>query len=120
VGGFVPAEAIVLDMVGGKGMVLDIDAHILAHAPSRQLTASLFRVGIDRGWEPFSGDKRNRVKYIISDHTPFARRGAAAAILIDIDYPQWHTQADLPDAMSDASLGITEAALWLYLSQPPA
>jgi glutaminyl-peptide cyclotransferase len=120
VDGFVPAEAIVLDMVGGKGMVLDIDAHIMGHAPSRQLTSRLFRIGMDRGWKPFTGDKTNRVKYIISDHTPFALRGTAAAILIDIDYPEWHTQADLPDAMSAASLGITEAALWLYLSQLPA
>jgi hypothetical protein len=118
VSGFIPAEAIVLDMVGGKGMVLDIDANILAHAPSRQLTARLFRGGWDQGWEPFTGEKSNRVKYIISDHTPFARKGTAAAILIDIDYPEWHTQADLPDAMSAASLGIIEAALWLYLSRP--
>ena len=119
VGDFVPAEVIVLDMVGGKGMVLGIDANVLDHGPSRRLTGCVFRVGMDRGWEPFSGDKCNRMKYIISDHTPFARRGIAAAILIDIDYPEWHTQADLPIAMSAASLGIIEAALWLFLSQPP-
>ncbi len=119
VGGCAPAEAIVLDMVGGKEMVLDIDAHILAHTPSRRLTTSLFRIGLDRGWEPFTREKNNKVKYIIADHTPFARRGVAAAILIDIDYPEWHTLADLPAAMSARSLAITEEAVWLYLSQQP-
>ncbi len=119
VGGCVPAEAIVLDMVGGRDMVLDVDASILGHAPSRQLTTSLFRIGMDNGWEPFTREKNNKVKYIIADHSPFARRGTASAILIDIDYPEWHTLGDLPAAMSAGSLAITEEALWLYLSRQP-
>ena len=73
--GFVPAEVIVLDMVGGKDMVLDIDAHILDHSGSRRLTTEIFRMGIGQGGEPFARDKKDRLKYIISDHTPFARRG---------------------------------------------
>ncbi len=113
--GFTPSEAIVLDMVGGADMVLDVDAHILEHEPSRRLTMGIFRAGASRGWRPFAGDKPRRLKLIISDHTPFARAGSAACILIDIDYPQWHTQADLPSAMSEASLGIIEEALWLSL-----
>jgi glutaminyl-peptide cyclotransferase len=117
--GFTPAEVVVLDMVGGTGMVLDIDAHIIEHAPSRRTTTEIFRIGMSRGWQPFVGDKPNRVKFIISDQTPFARRGVASCLLIDIDYPQWHTQADLPDAMSPASLGISEEALWLFLSRQP-
>ena len=53
-----------------------------------------------QGWEPFVRDKKDRLKYIVSDHTPFHAAGIPACILIDIDYPQWHTQADLPEAMS--------------------
>jgi hypothetical protein len=117
--GFAPAEVVVLDMVGGKGMVLDIDAHIIDHAPSRRLTTALFHIGMAGGWDPFVCDKKDRLKYIVSDHTPFARRGIPACILIDIDYPEWHTQADLPRAMSAASLGIIEEALWLFLTAPP-
>ena len=113
---FSPSEAVILDMVGGRDMVLDIDAHILQHGPSRLLTTAVFRIGTSRGWLPFAGDKPRRLKLIISDHTPFARAGVAACLLIDIDYPQWHTQADLPAAMSEASLGIIEEALWLSLS----
>jgi glutaminyl-peptide cyclotransferase len=118
--GFVPSEVVVLDMVGGKDMVLDIDAHILNHQPSRQLTSEVFRLGMAEGWKPFLWDKKDRLKYVISDHTPFARQGTPACILIDIDYPQWHTQSDLPNAMSAESLGIIEEALWLFLSRPRA
>jgi glutaminyl-peptide cyclotransferase len=118
--GFPPAEVVILDMIGGKDMVLDIDAHILNHPSSRQLTTEVFRIGMTEGWAPFVRDKKDRLKYIISDHTPFAQRGTPACILIDIDYPQWHTQSDLPDAMSAESLGVIEEALWLFLSRPLA
>jgi glutaminyl-peptide cyclotransferase len=118
--GLLPQEVVVLDMVGGRDMVLDIDAGILSHLPSRRLTAEFFRIGSEQGWLPFTRDKPNRVKHIISDHYPFACAGIPSCILIDIDYPQWHTLGDTPDALSPASLGITEAALRLYLSRPPA
>lgn len=114
------SEVVVLDMVGGKDMILDVDAHILDSPPSRRLTSEIFRRGIERNWPPFARDKKDRLKYIISDHAPFARRGIPSCILIDIDYPQWHTQSDLPDAMSAESLGIIEAALWLFLRGPSA
>jgi glutaminyl-peptide cyclotransferase len=117
--GFWPSEAIVLDMVGGKDMVLDIDAHILHSLPSRRLTSRVFQLGISEGWGPFVREKSDRLKYIVSDHTPSQRRGVPACILIDIDYPQWHTQADLTSAMSAESLGIIEGALWLYLGDRP-
>ena len=118
VGGFEPGEAIVLDMVGGAGMVLDIDAHVLRHEPSMLLTGALFRAGTARGWQPFAADKPHRVKGIISDQAPFAERGVATCLLIDIDYPEWHTHADLPAAMAGGSLAIIEEALWLSLLPP--
>ena len=116
-GGSLPAEVIVLDMVGGAGMIFDIDAHIVTHLPSRRLTTEIFRLGTARGWEPFAASKPQRLKYVIADHHPFARRGIASCLLIDLDYPQWHMQDDTPKAVSAVSLGISEAALSLYLSQ---
>lgn len=119
VAGFTPLEMVALDMVGGRDMVLDIDAYSLEHPPSLKLTREIFTLGLGQGWEPFTRDKPERVKYIVSDHYPFVRRGTASCLLIDIDYPQWHTQGDLPGALSAESLGITEAALKLFLSPPP-
>ncbi len=115
-GGFAAAEMVALDMVGGRDMILDVDAHIMRQPGSLRLTREVFRVGLSRGWGPFTRDKPGRIKFIISDHYPFARRGIPSCILIDIDYPQWHTLQDTPDAMSAESLGITEEALSLFLS----
>jgi glutaminyl-peptide cyclotransferase len=114
--GFTPAEVVALDMGGGRDMVLDIDAHALRQEKSLRLTREVFQIGHSRGWEPFTRDKPDRVKLIISDHYPFARRGIPSCILIDIDYPQWHTLQDTPAAMSAESLGIIEGALSLFLS----
>jgi len=115
--GAAPSEVVVLDMVGGIGMIFDIDAHIFMFPAEKRLTMELFRLGASRGWAPFAASKPQRLKYIISDHHPFARRGIPSCLLIDLDYPQWHTQEDAPQAISSASLGITEAALSLYLSR---
>lgn len=117
VAGREPSDVIVLDMVGGEGMVLDLDAFSLSHPPSRRLTADVFGLGAARGFAPFCGDKPNRLKAIESDHYPFLRRGIASCILIDIDYPQWHTQADLPGSVSPASLAVTAGVLSLSLSR---
>jgi glutaminyl-peptide cyclotransferase len=117
--GFTPAEVVALDMVGGRDMVLDIDAHIMQQPGSLRLTRELFRVGLSRGWEPFTRDKPDRFKYIVSDHYPFALRGIPSCILIDIDYPEWHTLKDTPTAMSAESLGVIEEALSLFLSPAP-
>jgi glutaminyl-peptide cyclotransferase len=115
-----PDEVLVLDMVGGRDLVLDIDAHILHHAPSREFAAGLFRLGASLGLAPFAREKPERVKYVISDQWPFLRRGVPACLLIDLDYPEWHTQADLPAAMSGDSLAAIEAALKPWLSRPRA
>jgi glutaminyl-peptide cyclotransferase len=115
--GLAPEQAFVLDMVGGADMVFDVDAHSLAHGPSGRLTGEIFGLGASRGLRPFVADKPDKLKAIVSDHYPFLRRGIASCILIDIDYPQWHTQADAIEAMSADSLAITEEAVSLYLSR---
>ena len=116
--GFAPwGEVVALDMIGGRDMVLDIDAHSMSHKASRGLTAEVFRLGHDLGYPPFLRDKRGRCKYIVSDHFPFLRRGVPSCLLIDIDYPQWHTQADLPEAMSEESLSVSRGVLSAFLAR---
>jgi Zn-dependent M28 family amino/carboxypeptidase len=39
------AEVLVLDMVGGSGLELDVDAHALQHPPSLRLTREVFGMG---------------------------------------------------------------------------
>ena len=115
-----PDEVIALDMVGGRDMVLDVDAHVFLHQPSLALARGVFRLGTSLDLAPFVREKPERVKYIISDQWPFLRREVPACLLIDLDYPEWHTQADLPAAMSGDSLAAIEAALKPWLSRPRA
>jgi len=45
------------------------------------------------------------------DHAPFLRSGVAAALLIDFDYPPWHTAEDTLDKVSARSLEIVGGVL---------
>jgi Zn-dependent M28 family amino/carboxypeptidase len=40
------------------------------------------------------------------DHVPFLKAGVPAALLIDFDFPPWHTAADTLDKVSARSLQI--------------
>jgi glutaminyl-peptide cyclotransferase len=112
------SEVLVLDMVGGRDMILDIDANAMRHEESFELTRRVFEAGEGIGGEPFLRSKRGRVKCIVCDHWPFLRRGIPSCILIDIDYPEWHTHDDLPEAMSERSLCVIEEAISLFLTRP--
>jgi glutaminyl-peptide cyclotransferase len=116
-----PSEVLVLDMVGGKGLQLDLEAYCLSHGPSRRLTQRLFQIGRDLGFPPFAtlfDDKlhRKKLRAIICDHLPFLQHGIACCLLIDLDYPPWHTQADLPAAMAAGSLAMCSEVVERYLS----
>jgi Zn-dependent M28 family amino/carboxypeptidase len=61
------------------------------------------------------------------DHVPFLRLGVPATLLIDFDYPPWHTPDDTLDKVSAESLGVVGDVLLEalpsvehYLSSEPA
>ena len=41
---------------------------------------------------------------VLDDHTPFITWGLPAALMIDLDYPYWHTTRDTLDKISADSL----------------
>ncbi len=113
-------EALILDMVGGDGMILDVDAHVLHHRPSRDLTRRVFSLGEELGARPFTKDKTDKLKYVICDQWPFLKRGIPSCLLIDIDYPPWHTHGDVLEAMSGESLALIEEVVLSFLRLPQA
>jgi Zn-dependent M28 family amino/carboxypeptidase len=109
------AAVLVLDMVGGSALELDVDAHALGHQPSMRLTREVFSMGRLSDPRVFRGA---RVRHIIADHFPFLEMGIASCLLIDLNYPQWHTQADLPQAMSPDSLATIAGVVMRFLLAP--
>lgn len=43
--------------------------------------------------------------HLIDDHSPFLNHGVPSVLIIDFDYPYWHTTEDTLDKVSPASLG---------------
>ncbi len=109
-----PESVFVLDMVGGKEPVFDIDAHLLVE-PHLSLAQGFMRLAHETRFTPLLADKPSKCKYIICDHTPFVSKNIPSFILIDIDYPQWHTQRDLPEAMSGDVLADVEDFVLAFL-----
>jgi len=112
-----PAEVLVLDMVGGSDMVLDMDAHFLENDASRAFGERIINKAVKTGYAPLLTDKPGKWKYIVCDHYPFHKAGIPSFALIDIDYPEWHTQGDLPRAMSEDSLAATAQFVLDFLEE---
>ena len=101
-----PDEAINLDMVGDKQLVLPIERYSLEYHP--QLVRHLWDRAKEMGLDAFIG----RVDYAIyDDHIPLNEIAGIPSIdLIDFKYPNsyanfWHTLNDIPENCSEESLG---------------
>ncbi|PYN80095.1 MAG: peptidase M28 [Candidatus Rokuibacteriota bacterium] len=93
-----PRAVIVADMIGDRDLGIRREA-----ASSRWLTdiiwATATRLGHDAQFLPKS-------LAVEDDHAPFMRLGVPAALLIDFDFPPWHTAEDTLDKVSARSLEI--------------
>ena len=94
-----PEAAIVMDMVGDK------DLGILEEQYSRERASWLYETVLsaaaDRGERAFSGQRRMA---IVDDHVALLESGIPAILLIDYDYPYWHTHGDTMEQCSPDSL----------------
>ena len=103
-----PDEVIIIDMIG------DTDLNVYREKQSdQQLTDALWAAAEELGY----GEQIiNEEKYsMIDDHLPFIDLGIPTSLLIDFDYPSWHTQADTLDKISAESLGAVGQILAQYL-----
>ncbi len=96
--GRLPKALVVVDMIGDK------DLGILREAVSTAwLTDLVWASGARLGHgRHFLRDEQS----VEDDHAPFLRLGVPAALLIDFDFPPWHTAADTLDKVSAKSLAI--------------
>jgi len=98
-----PRAMIVADMIGDRDLGIRREA---ASTPwlTDMLWASATRLGYQAS---FLSD----VLPVEDDHAPFLRVGVPAALLIDFDYPPWHTAEDTLDKVSARSLEIVGSVL---------
>ncbi|MDW8101785.1 MAG: M28 family peptidase [Anaerolineae bacterium] len=101
---------IVADMIGDKDLKIYQEAN-----SDKTLTESIWGIARSLG---FSEYFIPQVKYrIIDDHLPFALRGIPSALVIDFDYPYWHTSEDTPDKVSPESLEIVGRVLKTWVEK---
>ncbi|UCD12487.1 MAG: M28 family peptidase [Nitrospinaceae bacterium] len=101
-----PYAVIVVDMVGDRDLEIYKEIHSLKNA--RWLVDLLFDAARKKNLPQF----KEQIKYkIFDDHYPFIALGIPSVVLIDFDYPYWHTLADTLDKCSPESLAAAFAVV---------
>lgn len=94
--------AVLLDMVGDRDLQIYQERNSLSWPESRPLVHQIWNIARRLGIKEFIP----RPKYDIRDDHIMLRNvgGIPSCVLIDFDYPYWHTQQDTPDKCSPESL----------------
>jgi hypothetical protein len=93
-----PRALILVDMIGDRDLQIRRESHS-ADWLTEIVWETAARLGHGRH---FVRDSMP----VEDDHVPFLRRGVPAALLIDFDYPPWHTADDTLDKVSAESLAV--------------
>ncbi|MBI4730751.1 MAG: M28 family peptidase [Chloroflexi bacterium] len=102
-----PQAVVIVDMVGDEDLNLNIEA-----TSDPALAEEIWGLAADLGYEQFIQETRFS---LLDDHTPFLEAGIPAAVIIDFEYPFWHTTADTTDKVSPASLQAVGDTLWAWV-----
>lgn len=98
-----PRAMVLVDMIGDRDLDIRREAYSTAWLTD-VIWASAARLGHGRH---FLQD----TLAVEDDHVPFLRVGVPAVLLIDFDYPPWHTAGDALDKISAASLAVVGETL---------
>lgn len=101
--GRLPRALIVADMIGDRDLAIRREA-----ASTPWLTDAIWAAAATRG---VAAHFLAETLPVEDDHAPFLRAGVPAALLIDFDYPPWHTAEDTLDKVSARSLEIVGSVL---------
>jgi glutaminyl-peptide cyclotransferase len=94
-----PRRGILLDMVGKRGLRCNTEGNSLRQAPElwRGLHACADEMGL-------GGHFGGRALTVMDDHVFLSAAGIPTVLLIDYDYPQWHTTMDTVEQCDARSL----------------
>ena len=96
--GRLPRALVLMDMIGDRDLNIRRDTYSTLWLTDI-LWASAARLGYSRHF-------LNDPLPVEDDHVPFLKAGVPAALLIDFDYPPWHTADDTLDKVSAQSLAV--------------
>jgi glutaminyl-peptide cyclotransferase len=102
-----PRSVIIIDMVGDKDLSIYYESN-----SDPLLSEEIWEIANDLGFTEFIPDVKHA---ILDDHIPFREVGIPATLLIDFDYPYWHTRFDTADKVSPESLDIVGDTLWTWI-----
>lgn len=104
-----PQQVVIVDMIGDQDLEIYIERNSNPEL-SLQIWDTAEKLGNDKEFI-----KKSKFA-LIDDHVPFLNRGISSALIIDFDYPYWHTQEDTLDKVSGDSLRIVGEVLldWIY------
>ena len=95
-----PLAVLIVDMVGDRQLEIYRESYSMKSAP--RLMDQVFSIARQKnGFNQFKDEVRHS---ILDDHMPFGLLGIPAMVLIDFDYPYWHTLKDTPEKCSQESL----------------
>lgn len=110
---------IVLDMVGDRDLQILVEPNSQSFHP--KLNDRLFAVAARDGFSAFDGSRRS--VGIIDDHTFLAEAGIPSILVIDYDYPAWHTLGDTLERIDGKSLAavlaVTRTAIIETVNEKP-
>jgi glutaminyl-peptide cyclotransferase len=94
-----PKYVVILDMLGDSDLKVYKEKN-----SSLGLSVDIWAIAKELGYKNNFIDK---LKYsMMDDHQPFINKGIPTALLIDFDYPFWHTTSDTLDKVSKQNLNI--------------
>lgn len=94
-----PEKAIIIDMIGSKGLQIPMEGYSYQNCPTllNEIWDNAKKLEIKEYQHQVSN-------FIYDDHIPLLQAGWNAVDLINIQYPYWHTTQDTPDKCSSTSL----------------
>jgi len=93
------AFGLIVDMVGDRGLAICREFHSEGSIPG--VFGALLELQNALGVDVL---RKDSVLSIYDDHLPLIEAGIKTYLLIDFDYPYWHTLEDTPDKCSASSL----------------
>jgi len=105
-----PTSAIILDMVCDKD--LRIEKELSSTKNAQEQVEKFWSIGMKINSRVF---RNSTGKEILDDHTPLSEAGIPSVLVIDFEYPPFHTSADTLDKCSPESLATIAKTVANYI-----